>query len=114
MRIGVNLLPLRPKVMGGAEIYVRDLVTEILATDEHDVLLVTGDVPAEAALPEGARCRQLQLRLASRARRLVPALAPVPLHVGQASSRGMLISRWPPSTASSKEISRLYRRSAPR
>lgn len=77
MRIGVNLLPLRPKVMGGAEIYVRDLVTEILATDEHDVLLVTGDVPAEAALPEGARCRQLQLRLASRARRLVPALAPV-------------------------------------
>ena len=75
MRIGVNLLPLRPRVMGGAETYLRDLLTEILATGEHDVLLVTGDVPAEAALPEGARCRQL--RLASRARRPVPARASV-------------------------------------
>jgi hypothetical protein len=75
MRIGINLLPLRPRVMGGAEIYLRDLVTEILATGEHDVLLVTGDVPADAALPEGTRCRQV--RLTPRPQRLVPALASV-------------------------------------
>ncbi len=73
MRIGVNLLPLRPRVMGGAEIYLRDLVAEILATGEHDVLLVTGEVSPDAALPEGARCRRVRLR----ARHLATALAPV-------------------------------------
>jgi glycosyltransferase involved in cell wall biosynthesis len=69
MRIGVNLLPLRPQVMGGAEIYLRDLVTEILATGEHDMVLVTGDEAADAVLPEGARCRRVRLG----ARRPFPA-----------------------------------------
>jgi glycosyltransferase involved in cell wall biosynthesis len=75
VKIGVNLLPLRPRVMGGAEIYLRDLLAEILATGEHDLVLVTGREVADAALPAGPRCRQV--RLAARARGLVPALSPV-------------------------------------
>src|SRR5262245_29439255 len=75
MRIGINLLPLRPRAMGGAEIYLRDLIAEILATGEHDVLLVTGDAAVAADLPRGARCRHAHL--VSRSSRLASALGPI-------------------------------------
>src|SRR5262249_19147282 len=61
--------------MGGAETYLRDLLAEILATGEHHVLLVTGNVPPDAPLPEDPRCRRVSM--ASRGRRQVPVLAPV-------------------------------------
>ena len=35
MRIGVNLIPLRPGQMGGAEIYFRDLLAEWLKRGAH-------------------------------------------------------------------------------
>ena len=61
--------------MGGAEVYLRILLAEILESGQHDLLLVTGDVPVGAGLPEGPRCHQA--RLASRSGRLAPALAAV-------------------------------------
>src|ERR687886_364776 len=36
MRIGVNLIPLRPKQMGGHEFYVRSLLTYLLAEDTNN------------------------------------------------------------------------------
>jgi glycosyltransferase involved in cell wall biosynthesis len=88
MRIGVNLLPLRPRVMGGAEMYLRDLITEIIATGRHELLLVAGDVPVDPALPDGPGCRQV--RLASRERRLAAAMGPVR---GVLARAGRLVGR---------------------
>jgi glycosyltransferase involved in cell wall biosynthesis len=62
-------------MMGGAEIYLRDLLAEILATREHHVLLVTGHVTKDAALPEGPHCRHVSV--APLRGRLGPVLAPV-------------------------------------
>src|SRR6266516_465660 len=36
MRIGVNLIPLRPGRMGGLEFYVRNLLTHLLAIDTRN------------------------------------------------------------------------------
>jgi glycosyltransferase involved in cell wall biosynthesis len=41
VRIGLNLVPLRPGQMGGAELYFRDLLVELLNRGEHDYVLVT-------------------------------------------------------------------------
>ena len=62
MKIGVNLLPLRPRVMGGAERYFRDLVAEVLAGGEHDVLMVMDGERGDTGLPEGRRCHCIRLR----------------------------------------------------
>ena len=37
MRIGVNLIPLRPGQMGGLEFYVRSLLSHLLAADAHNL-----------------------------------------------------------------------------
>jgi glycosyltransferase involved in cell wall biosynthesis len=60
--------------MGGAEVYLRSLVAEILDVGGHDLLLVTGDAP-DVALPQGPRCRHV--RLTSAWRRPGTVLAPV-------------------------------------
>ena len=36
MRIGINLIPLRPGQMGGLEFYVRSLLEHLLAQDRHN------------------------------------------------------------------------------
>ena len=59
MRIGVNLIPLRPGEMGGAEIYWRDLMAQLLEGGDHELVLVTASYN-HATLPEdSARCRRV-------------------------------------------------------
>jgi glycosyltransferase involved in cell wall biosynthesis len=60
--------------MGGAEVYMRSLIKEILDVGEHELLLVTSDA-ADVTLPEDPRCRQV--RLTSPLRRLGSRLAPI-------------------------------------
>src|SRR5262245_6804902 len=59
MRIGVNLLPLRPGQVGGAEVYVRDLLGELLAGGEDELVLVTADYNHESLPADSARCRRV-------------------------------------------------------
>jgi hypothetical protein len=42
MRIGVNLFPLRPRISGGLEFYVRNLLRELfeLGRDDHFYYLI--------------------------------------------------------------------------
>ena len=58
MRIGINLIPLRPGRMGGAEVYFRDLLGELLRRGGHEYLLVTADYNHDT-LPELPACRRL-------------------------------------------------------
>jgi hypothetical protein len=58
MRIGMNLIALRPGRVGGAEVYVRNLLAELLRRGEHEYVLVTADYN-HASLPgDSARCRR--------------------------------------------------------
>ena len=59
MRIGVNLIPLRPGQVGGAEIYVRDLLGGLLAHDGHEFVLVTADYNHESLPADSPRCRRV-------------------------------------------------------
>jgi glycosyltransferase involved in cell wall biosynthesis len=72
--------------MGGAERYLRDLVAEIVAAGEHDVVLVTSPEVGDAALPAGARCRRIGL--GAHARR--PTSAIVPFRRALARARRLL------------------------
>src|ERR1700687_75232 len=58
MRIGVNLIPLRPGQMGGAEIYFRDLLAEWLKRGAHEYVLVTADYNHDTLPEDSARCRR--------------------------------------------------------
>ncbi len=58
MRIGINLIPLRPGRMGGAEVYFRDLLGEWLRRGGHEYLLVTADYNHDT-LPELPACRKV-------------------------------------------------------
>jgi glycosyltransferase involved in cell wall biosynthesis len=59
MRIGINLIPLRPGRMGGAEIYLRDLLSELLARGGHQYVLVTA-ADNHATLPANSvACRKV-------------------------------------------------------
>ena len=58
MRIGINLIPLRPGRMGGAEVYVRDLLAELLARGGHEYLLVTADDNHDSLPADSERCRK--------------------------------------------------------
>lgn len=59
MRIGVNLIPLRPGQMGGAEIYFRDLLAEWLKRGAHEYILVTADYNHDTLPEDSARCRRV-------------------------------------------------------
>jgi glycosyltransferase involved in cell wall biosynthesis len=59
MRIGVNLIPLRPGQMGGAEIYFRDLLAELLDRGDHEYVLVTADYNHDSLPQDSARCRRV-------------------------------------------------------
>jgi glycosyltransferase involved in cell wall biosynthesis len=84
MRIGVNLLPLRPGEVGGAESYMRDLLDAIMRIDGgNEYVLVTAEYNHETlALPyENSRRRMLfergapsglALRLKNRLKRSLP------------------------------------------
>jgi len=59
MRIGVNLIPLRPREMGGAEVYCRDLLAEMLRRGGHEYVLVTADYNHDTLPEDSARCRRV-------------------------------------------------------
>lgn len=59
MRIGVNLIPLRPGQMGGAEVYFRDLLAELLQRGDHEYVLVTADYNHDTLPEDSARCRRI-------------------------------------------------------
>ncbi len=59
MRIGMNLIPLRPGHMGGAEVYFRDLLTGLLARDEHEYVLVTAPENHDTLPADGPRVRRV-------------------------------------------------------
>jgi glycosyltransferase involved in cell wall biosynthesis len=59
MRIGVNLIPLRPGLMGGAEVYFRDLLGELLTQGQHEFVLVTADYNHDTLPADSARCRRV-------------------------------------------------------
>src|SRR2546428_6382084 len=59
MRIGVNLIPLRPGQMGGAEVYLRDLLAELLRRGGHEFVLVTADYNHGTLPEDSARCRRV-------------------------------------------------------
>jgi glycosyltransferase involved in cell wall biosynthesis len=78
--------------MGGAEVYLRDLVAEIAATGEHDLLLVTADLPAESELPLGPRCRCVRVATEHRPATLTPMrqiLVGATRLVGRSSDRAL-------------------------
>ena len=58
MRIGINLIPLRPGRMGGAEVYVRDLLAELVARGGHEYVLVTADDNHDTLPDDSAACRK--------------------------------------------------------
>jgi glycosyltransferase involved in cell wall biosynthesis len=59
VRIGVNLIPLRPGQMGGAEVYFRDLLAEWLGRGDHEYVLVTGDYNHGSLPEDSTRCRRV-------------------------------------------------------
>ena len=59
MRIGMNLIPLRPGQMGGAEVYFRDLLAELLKRGEHEYVLVTADYNHDTLPADSAVCRRV-------------------------------------------------------
>src|SRR5215468_9414098 len=59
MRIGVNLIPLRPGLVGGAEVYIRDLLTEMFERSEHEFVLVTADYNHDTLPGDSPRCRRV-------------------------------------------------------
>jgi hypothetical protein len=61
MRIGINLIPLRPGRMGGTEVYFRDLLAELLARGDHQYALVTADDNHDTLPADSGACRKLLL-----------------------------------------------------
>jgi glycosyltransferase involved in cell wall biosynthesis len=59
MRIGMNLIPLRPGQMGGAEVYFRDLLAELLKRGQHEYVLVTADYNHDTLPADSAMCRRV-------------------------------------------------------
>ena len=59
MRIGVNLIPLRPGQMGGAEVYLRDLLAGLLERGGHEYVLVTADYNHDTLPEDSERCRRV-------------------------------------------------------
>ncbi len=59
MRIGINLIPLRPGRMGGAEVYFRDLLAELLRRDGHEYVLITADYNHESLPADIPGCRRV-------------------------------------------------------
>jgi glycosyltransferase involved in cell wall biosynthesis len=58
MRIGMNLIPLRPGQMGGAEVYFRDLLAELLARGGHEYVLITADSNHDTLPADSPDCRR--------------------------------------------------------
>ncbi len=82
MRIGINLIPLRPGHMGGAEMYFRDLLRELLAIGGHEYVLVTADYNHDTLPGDARACRRLLFSQEAAAprrglRRIARALGPV-------------------------------------
>ena len=76
MRIGMNLIPLRPGQMGGAEVYFRDLLAELLKRGEHEYVLVTADYNHDTLPADSARVPTRPLRARGRGRcGAVPGIA---------------------------------------
>ena len=60
MRIGVNLIPLRPGQMGGLEFYVRSLLEYLLVYDKHNqYYLFTADWNDASLSFKGGRHRKI-------------------------------------------------------
>jgi len=59
MRIGMNLIPLRPGHMGGAEVYFRDLLAELLKRGGHQYVLVTADYNHDTLPGDSPACRRI-------------------------------------------------------
>jgi hypothetical protein len=59
MRIRVNLIPLRPREMSGAEVYFLDLLAELLRRDGHEHVPVTADYNHDTLPEVSARCRRV-------------------------------------------------------
>lgn len=79
MRIGVNVLPLRPRVMGGAEIYLRELLEGIRESGQHQLVLVTSaEHGNDGALPEGPGCRHVRIGGPPGLARRLRARLPIP------------------------------------
>jgi glycosyltransferase involved in cell wall biosynthesis len=59
MRIGMNLVPLRPGQMGGAEIYLRDMLAELLKQRGHEYTLVTADYNHHTLPVDSPNCQRI-------------------------------------------------------
>jgi len=59
VRIGLNLIPLRPGRMGGAEVYFRDLLAELLRRGEHEYVLITADYNHDSLPADTPGCRRV-------------------------------------------------------
>lgn len=57
----MNLVPLRPGQMGGAEVYFRDLLAELLTRDEHDYVVVTAPYNHDTLPADHPRLRRVCL-----------------------------------------------------
>jgi glycosyltransferase involved in cell wall biosynthesis len=55
----MNLIPLRPGRMGGAELYFRDLLAELLRRGEHEYVLITADYNHASLPADTAGCRRI-------------------------------------------------------
>jgi glycosyltransferase involved in cell wall biosynthesis len=78
----MNLIPLRPGRMGGAELYFRDLLAELLRHGEHEYVLITADYNHDSLPADAPGCRRILFAREGRpgrpGRRRVPAaLAPL-------------------------------------
>jgi glycosyltransferase involved in cell wall biosynthesis len=59
VRIGMNLIPLRPGGMGGAEMYLRDLLAELTRAPDHDYVLATATWNHATLPADSPRCRRV-------------------------------------------------------
>ena len=59
MRIGINLIPLRPGQMGGAEVYFRDLLAELVKGGQHQYVLLTADYNHDTLPGDSPACRRI-------------------------------------------------------
>ncbi|PYM19946.1 MAG: hypothetical protein DMD81_02775 [Candidatus Rokuibacteriota bacterium] len=115
MRIGINVIPLRPNEMGGAEIYFRDLLAELCRRGEHEIVLVTADDNHES-LDDFRTCRRVLFAhgslagLRRRARRLPRPLRTAVEAGVRLAARGLAPSRRRRSEARSESLRDLIKR----
>jgi len=62
VRVGVNLIPLRPGRMGGAEVYFRDLLAELSRRGDHEYVLVTADYNHATLPADSTGCRRVPFK----------------------------------------------------